>query len=142
MDKETIKIIAVSLVLLFFVLALAFLVSRLVKKAVGKRRLLAEERIKKMSQTEEGREVLNQENQETSERQTKALKVAAIGYLVVYGLFIIVGIASIIIFICEVKSGKSIGEVIGSGRGFFVLGPVVMLWSIYSLLKIFINKKK
>ncbi|MBO7638023.1 MAG: hypothetical protein J6S91_03510, partial [Treponema sp.] len=110
MDKETIKIFAVSLVLLFFVLALAFLVSRLVKKAVGKRRLLAEERIKKMSQTEEGREVLNQENQETSERQTKALKVAAIGYLVVYGLFIITGIASIIIFICEVKSGKSIGE--------------------------------
>lgn len=126
MDKETMKIVVVSLVLLVFVLALAFIVSRLVKKAVEKRRLRAEE----------GREALNEENQEASERQAKALKVAAIGYLVVYGLFIIAGITSIIIFVCKLRDGKKVLEIIGSDRGFYVLAPVAMLWSIYSLLKL------
>ena len=139
MDKETMKIVVVSLVLLVFVLALAFIVSRLVKKAVEKRRLRAEERIKEMSETAEGREVLNEENQEASERHTKALKVAAIGYLVVYGLFIIAGITSIIIFVHKLRAGKKVLEIIGSDRGFYVLAPVAMLWSIYSLLKLVVK---
>ena len=129
MDKETMKIVVVSLVLLVFVLALAFIVSRLVKKAVEKRRLRAEE----------GREALNEENQEASERQAKALKVAAIGYLVVYGLFIIAGITSIIIFVHKLRAGKKVLEIIGSDRGFYVLAPVAMLWSIYSLLKLVVK---
>lgn len=136
MDKETMKIVVVSLVLLVFVLALAFIVSRLVKKAVEKRRLRAEERIKEMSETSEGREVLSEENEMASERHTKALKVAAIGYLVVYGLFIIAGITSIIIFVHKLRAGKKVLEIIGSDRGFYVLAPVAMLWSIYSLLKL------
>ncbi|MBR6153419.1 MAG: hypothetical protein IKQ43_03180 [Treponema sp.] len=139
MDKETMKIVVVSLVLLVFVLALAFIVSRLVKKAVEKRRLRAEERIKEMSETAEGREVLNEENQEASEKQSKALKAAAIGYLVVYGLFIIAGITSIIIFIHKLRAGKKVLEIIGSDRGFYVLAPVAMLWSIYSLLKLVVK---
>ena len=142
MDKDTIKIILVSLILLVFVLVLAFLVSRLVKKAIEKRRLLAEDRIKKMSKTEEGREVLDEENQEASEKQTKTLKIAAVLYLVVYGLFIITGIASIIIFIFEVKAGKKVLEIIGSDRGFFVLAPVAMLWAVYSLLKLAFKRRE
>ena len=142
MNGETVKIIAVSIILLVIVLFLAFVVSRLVKKAIEKRRQMAEERARKMSETAEGRHELEGEREESSKRQSKALKALAIGYLIAYGLFIIAGIASIITFICEVKSGKSIGEVIGSGRGFFVLGPVVMLWAVYSLLKVFLNRKK
>ncbi|MBP5357863.1 MAG: hypothetical protein J6Y69_01590 [Treponema sp.] len=142
MDKDTIKIILVSLILLVFVLVLAFLVSRLVKKAIEKRRLLAEERIKKMSETEEGREVLDEENQEASEKQTKALEIAAVVYLVVYGLFIITGIASIIIFVLKVKAGKKVLEIIGSDRGFFVLAPVAMLWAVYSLLKLAFKRRE
>ena len=142
MDKDTIKIILVSLILLVFVLALAFLVSRLVKKAIKKRRLLAEERIKKMSETAEGSEALNEENQEASEKQTRALKIAAIAYLIVYGLFIIAGIASIIIFVLKVKAGKKVLEIIGSDRGFFVLAPVAMLWAIYSLLKLVFKRRE
>lgn len=142
MDKDTIKIILVSLILLVFVLVLAFLVSRLVKKAIEKRRLLAEERIKKMSETEEGREVLDEENQEASEKQTKALEIAAVLYLVVYGLFIITGIASIIIFVLKVKAGKKVLEIIGSDRGFFVLAPVAMLWAVYSLLKLAFKRRE
>ena len=129
MDKETKKIVVVSLVLLVFVLALAFIVSRLVKKAVEKRRLRAEE----------GREVLNEENQAASEKHSTALKVAAIGYLVVYGLFIIAGITSIIIFVHKLRAGKKVLEIIGSDRGFYVLAPVAMLWSIYSLLKLVVK---
>ena len=142
MDKDTIKIILVSLILLVFVLALAFLVSRLVKKAIKKRRFLAEERIKKMSETAEGSEALNEENQEASEKQTRALKIAAIAYLIVYGLFIIAGIASIIIFVLKVKAGKKVLEIIGSDRGFFVLAPVAMLWAIYSLLKLAFKRRE
>lgn len=142
MDKETKKIVVVSLVLLVFVLLLAFIVSRLVKKAVEKRRLRQEERIKEMSETAEGREVLNEENEMASEKQSKALKVAAIGYLVVYGLFIIAGITSIIIFVHKLRAGKKVLEIIGSDRGFYVLAPVAMLWSIYSLLKLVVKGRK
>ena len=89
-----------------------------------------------MSETSEGREVLSEENEMASERHTKALKVAAIGYLVVYGLFIIAGITSIIIFVHKLRAGKKVLEIIGSDRGFYVLAPVAMLWSIYLLLKL------
>ena len=142
MNGETVKMIAVSIILLVIVLLLAFVVSRLVKKAIEKRRQMAEERARKMSETAEGRHELDREREEFSKRQSRALKALAIGYLIAYGLFIIVGIASIIIFIYQVKSGKRVWDVIASDRGFFVLGPVVMLWAVYSLLKVFLNKKK
>lgn len=142
MNGETVKIIAVSIILFVIVLLLAFVVSRLVKKAIEKRRQMALERARKMSETAEGRHELEGEREESSKRQSKALKALAIGYLIVYGLFIIVGIASIVIFICKVKAGKRVWDVIASDRGFFVLGPVVMLWAVYSLLKVFLNRKK
>ena len=132
MNGETVKMIAVSIILLVIVLFLAFVVSRLVKKAIEKRRQMAEERARKMSETAEGRYELDREREEFSKRQSRALKALAIGYLIAYGLFIIVGIASIIIFIYQVKSGKRVWDVIASGRGFFVLEPIAMLWSIYS----------
>lgn len=142
MNGETVKMVAVSIILLVIVLLLAFVVSRLVKKAIEKRRQMAEERARKMSETAEGRHELEGESEESSQRQSKALKALAIGYLIAYGLFIIVGIASIIIFIYQVKSGKRVWDVIASDRGFFVLGPIAMLWAVYSLLKVFVKRNK
>ena len=142
MNGETVKMIAVSIILLVIVLLLAFLVYRLSRKAIEKRRQMAVERARKMLETAEERHELEGESEESSKRQSKALKALAIGNLIVYGLFVIVGIASIVIFICQVKSGKRVWDVIVSDRGFFVLGPVVMLWAVYSLLKVFLNRKK
>ena len=119
------------------VLLIAFLVSSVLKKAMERKRLEAEERIRKLSESEEGREKLEREAKEREEKIGRRLPAIMIAMIASYVLMLVLGIAGLVMLVSGIIRGEKISRLVGGGNGLLVLSPLIVFVSASRLIKIF-----
>ena len=139
--------IVIICVLFLFQFGIAFLLYLWIKKEMEKRRVKAENRIKTLSQTEEGKKLLEQEESERIAKTEKYLNVSLIGYFFVYLLMFVASFAGVYISIQELKSGKPFKEVIFQNDGqIYSFLPFLLLifsgWMLVNLIRDMVKKDK
>lgn len=87
----------IFIVLIFVQVLIAFAVYRIVTKAMSKKRSEAESRLADLSQTAEGRTILEKEFQEREVKNKKTQKVVAIFRIIAYLFILSAIIAKILI---------------------------------------------
>ena len=127
----------IYIVLMLAVLLIAFLVSSVLKKAMVRKRLEAEERIRKLSESEEGREKLEREAKEQEEKIGRRLPAIMIAMIASYVLMLVLGIAGLVMLVSGIIRGEKISRRVGGGNGLLVLSPLIVLVSASRLIKIF-----
>ena len=127
----------IYIVLMLAVLLIAFLVSRVLKKAMVRKRLEAEERIRKLSESEDGREKLEREAKERAEKFGRRLPAIMIAMIASYVLMLVLGIAGLVMLVSGIIGGEKISRLVGGGNGLLVLSPLIVLVSASRLIKIF-----
>ncbi|MBQ2080557.1 MAG: hypothetical protein II461_02190 [Treponema sp.] len=127
----------IYIVLMLAVLLIAFLVSSVLKKAMERKRLEAEERIRKLSESEEGREKLEREAKERAEKFGRRLPAIMIAMTASYVLMLVLGIAGLVMLVSGIIRGEEISRLVGGGNGLLVLSPLIVLVSASRLIKIF-----
>ena len=127
----------IYIVLMLAVLLIAFLVSRALKKAMERKRLEAEERIRKLSESEDGREKLEREAKEQEEKIGRRLPAIMIAMIASYVLMLVLGIAGLVMLVSGIIRGEKISRLVGGGNGLLVLSPLIVLVSASRLIKIF-----
>lgn len=128
--------IVIYLVLVGFVAALAWLLSLLIKHEMRKRLDAQEERIKRLSATEEGKRILEEESEARTRKMKKWEPVFAVGLSFVWLLFLAVGIFGVYSFVTEISAGKRISKILFSDRGFYLISPIVIVYSVFQLISI------
>ena len=119
------------------VLLIAFLVSSVLKKAMERKRLEAEERIRNLSESEEGREKLEREAKEQEEKIGRRLPAIMIAMIASYVLMLVLGIAGLVMLVSGIIRGEKISRLVGGGNGLLVLSPLIVLVSASRLIDIF-----
>ena len=127
----------IYIVLMLAVLLIAFLVSRVLKKAMVRKRLEAEERIRKLSESEDGREKLEREAKERAEKFGRRLPAIMIAMIASYVLMLVLGIAGLVMLVSGIIGGEKISRLVGGGNGLLVLSPLIVLVSASRLIDIF-----
>lgn len=127
----------IYIVLMLAVLLIAFLVSSVLKKAMVRKRLEAEERIRKLSESEDGREKLEREAKEQEEKIGRRLPAIMIAMIASYVLMLVLGIAGLVMLVSGIIRGEKISRLVGGGNGLLVLSPLIVLVSASRLIKIF-----
>lgn len=127
----------IYIVLMLAVLLIAFLVSRVLKKAMVRKRLEAEERIRKLSESEDGREKLEREAKERAEKFGRRLPAIMIAMIASYVLMLVLGIAGLVMLVSGIIRGEKISQLVGDGNGLLVLSPLIVLVSASRLIDIF-----
>ena len=139
--------IVIICVLFLFQFAIAFLLYLWIKREMEKRRVEAENRIKTLSQTEEGKKLLEQEASERIAKTEKYLNVSLIGYFFAYLLMFVASFAGVYISIQELKSGKPFKEVIfqNDGQIYYFLPFLLLIfsgWMLVNLIRDMVKKDK
>ena len=119
------------------VLVVAFLITRVLKKMTERKRLEAEERIRKLSESEEGREQLEREAKEREEKFGRRLPAIMVAMTASYVLMLILGIVGLVMLVSGIIRGEKISRLVGGGNGLLVLSPLIVLVSASRLIKIF-----
>ena len=119
------------------VLLIAFLVSSVLKKIMERKRLEAEERIRKLSESEEGREQLEREAREQEEKFGRRLPAIMIAMTASYVLMLVLGIAGLVMLVSGIIRGEKISRLVGGGNGLLVLSPLIVFVSASRLIDIF-----
>lgn len=127
----------IYIVLMLAVLLIAFLVSSVLKKAMERKRLEAEERIRNLSESEEGREKLEREAKEQEEKIGRRLPAIMIAMIASYVLMLVLGIAGLVMLVSGIIRGEKISRLVGGGNGLLVLSPLIVLVSASRLIDIF-----
>ena len=127
----------IYIVLMLAVLLIAFLVSSVLKKAMVRKRLEAEERIRKLSESEDGREKLEREAKEQEEKIGRRLPAIMIAMIASYVLMLVLGIAGLVMLVSGIIRGEKISRLVGGGNGLLVLSPLIVLVSASRLIDIF-----
>ena len=127
----------IYIVLMLAVLLIAFLVSSVLKKIMERKRLEAEERIRKLSESEEGREQLEREAREQEEKFGRRLPAIMIAMTASYVLMLVLGIAGLVMLVSGIIRGEKISRLVGGGNGLLVLSPLIVFVSASRLIDIF-----
>lgn len=127
----------IYIVLMLAVLLIAFLVSRALKKTMERKRLEAEERIRKLSESEDEREKLEREAKERAEKFGRRLPAIMIAMIASYVLMLVLGIACLVMLVSGIIRGEKISRLVGGGNGLLVLSPLIVFVSASRLIKIF-----
>ena len=127
----------IYIVLMLAVLLIAFLISRVLKKMMERKRLEAEERIRKLSESEDGREKLEMEAREQEEKFERRLPAIMIAMIASYVLMLVLGIAGLVMLVSGIIRGEKISQLVGGGNGLLILSPLIVLVSASRLIKIF-----
>ena len=130
------RMIVIYLVLLGFVAALAWLLSLLIKHEMRKRLDTQEERVKRLSATEEGKRILEEESEARTRKMKKWEPVLAVFLSFTCLMALIAGIYGVYDFVTEISAGKKISELIFSDRGFYLLSPIFIVYSLFQLINI------
>lgn len=130
------RMIVIYLVLLGFVAALAWLLSLLIKHEMQKRLDAQEERLKRLSATEEGKRILKEESEARTRKMKKWEPSFAVGLSFVWLLFLAVGIFGVYSFVTEISAGKTIRAIFFSDIKLYLLTPFVIAYSISQLINI------
>ncbi|MEE3313962.1 MAG: hypothetical protein VZR56_07380 [Treponema sp.] len=127
----------IYIVLMLAVLVVAFLITRVLKKMTERKRLEAEERIRKLSESEEGREQLEREAKEREEKFGRRLPAIMVAMTVSYVLMLILGIVGLVMLVSGIIRGEKISRLVGGGNGLLVLSPLIVFVSASRLIDIF-----
>ena len=127
----------IYIVLMLAVLVVAFLITRVLKKMTERKRLEAEERIRKLSESEAGREKLEREAREQEEKIGRRLPAIMVAMTASYVLMLVLGIAGLVMLVSGIIRGEKISRLVGGGNGLLVLSPLIVLVSASRLIKIF-----
>lgn len=126
------RMIVIYLVLVGFVAALAWLLSLLIKHEMRKRLDAQEERVKRLSATEEGKRILEEE----STFSKKCEPILNILWCLASLIMLAPGIYGVYDFVTEISASKKISEIIFSNRGFYLISPIIIVYSISQLISI------
>ena len=119
------------------VLVVAFLITRVLKKMTERKRLEAEERIRKLSESEEGREQLEREAKEREEKFGRRLPAIMVAMTASYVLMLILGIVGLVMLVSGIIRGEKISRLVGGGNGLLVLSPLIVFVSASRLIDFF-----
>ena len=100
------QIIVYSFVLVLFI-AIVFGTYLLIAKELKRRVKIQEEKLKRLSQTKNGKEILEKEFIEREKRSHKMAPFISIGYAICYCIFLCIGLSGTFLFIKDVYSGAS-----------------------------------
>ena len=128
--------IVIYLVLLAFVLATAWLLSILIKREMQKRLVAQEDRIKRLSATEEGKRILQEESEASVRKMKKWEPIFAIGFCFANLLFFAVGIFGVHSFVTEIYAGKRISAVFFSDIRLYLITPFIIAYPLFQLINI------
>lgn len=92
------------------VFLISFVIYRLIRKGIEKRQNMAEERIKAMSQSEEGRKQLELESEKRDKQMKRFLRIAMPLYLLVYALILVSGLAGLYFIVKDFIEGNLFEE--------------------------------
>ncbi len=92
------------------VLLISFVIYRLIRRGIEKRQNMAEERIKAMSQSEEGRKQLELESEKRDKQMKRFLRIAMPLYLLVYALILVSGLAGLYFIVKDFIEGNLFEE--------------------------------
>lgn len=126
------KRIVIYIVLLAFIVAVAWLLSLLINREMQKRQKAQEERIKRLAATEEGKRILAEE----STFSKKCEPILNILWCLASLMMLALGLFGIYDFVTEISAGKKISEIIFSDRGFYLISPIIIVYSISQLINI------
>lgn len=104
------KEIFTFLCLMAMVFLISFVIYRLIRKGIEKRQNMAEERIKAMSQSEEGRKQLELESEKRDKQMKRFLRIAMPLYLLVYALILVSGLAGLYFIVKDFIEGNLFEE--------------------------------
>lgn len=104
------KEIFTFLCLMAMVLLISFVIYRLIRRGIEKRQNMAEERIKAMSQSEEGRKQLELESEKRDKQMKRFLRIAMPLYLLVYALILVSGLAGLYFIVKDFIEGNLFEE--------------------------------
>ena len=121
------------------------LIVRSIQNELKQRKDSEAERIKNLSATEEGRKILERENQlkEAKSRKTDAIGIPIL--FLTYFIFLLTGIAGIYFCIQELRNGEQISNIIFRDKGFYLFSPIFVISSIikiFGTIKILFLEKK
>lgn len=128
--------IVIYLVLLGFVAALAWLLSLLIKHEMRKRLDAQEERIKRLSATEEGKRILEEESEARTRKMKKWEPVLTVFLSFTWLIVLAAGIFGVYDFVIEISAGKKISKILFSDRGFYLISPIIIVYSVFQLISI------
>ena len=121
---------------MLFFLIIFLTVYFLIGKELHKRLELQEERIKELSSTEEGRKILEKENEISEKKHKKYLKTSSIIYFFVYLLFLFLGIYGTYTGIEKLKNGINFKDFVFMDKGFYLFSPFILVGSIIYLVNV------
>ncbi len=130
------RLIVIFLVLLAFIVTVAWLLSLLLKREMQKRQKAQEERIKRLSATEEGKRILEEESEARTRKMKKWEPILAVFLSFTCLMALIAGIYGVYDFVTEISAGKKISEIIFLDRGFYLISPIIIVYSISQLINI------
>lgn len=130
------RMIVIYLALLSFVATLAWLLSLLIKHEMQKRLDAQEERIKRLSATEEGKRILEEESEARTRKMKKWEPVLAVLLSFIWLIVLAAGIFGVYDFVTEISAGKRISKILFSDRGFYLISPIVIVYSVFQLINI------
>ncbi len=124
------------------VLLISFVIYRLIRKGIEKRQNMAEERIKAMSQSEEGRKQLELESEKRDKRMKKFLRIAMPLYLLVYALILVSGLAGLYFIVKDFIEGNLFEENTLKVLLNFVKSMLFIILAVMMFIKTFKEMRK
>ena len=134
--------IIIYLLILLILIAIGLGTYLLITRELERRVKIQEERLKRLSQTKNGKEILEQEIIERNIRYNKIAPFISIGYAICYCIFLCVSISGTFLFIKDVYLGKKILDVLFLYKGYYLFSPLILIYSIYKISLLILRKIK
>ncbi len=132
--------IIVYLFIIVLLFAIAFGTYLIITKELERRVKIQEERLKRLSQTNIGKEILEQEFIEMNKRSNKIAPFISIGYMICYCVFLCVGLSGTFLFIKDVYFGEKILDILFLYKGYYLFSPLILIYSIYKIVLLILKK--
>ena len=124
------------------VLLISFVIYRLIHKGIEKRQNMAEERIKALSQSEEGRKQLELESEKRDKQMKRFLRIAMPLYLLVYALILVSGLAGLYFILKDFMEGNLFEENTLKVLLNFVKSVLFIILAVMMFIKTFKEMRK
>lgn len=130
------RMIVIYLVLLGFVLATAWLLSILIKREMQKRLDAQEERVKRLSATEDGKRILEEESEARTRKMKKWEPVLTVFLSFTWLVMLAIGIFGVYNFVTEISADKGISAVFFSDIRLYLITPFAIAYPLFQLINL------
>lgn len=124
------------------VFLISFVIYRLIRRGIEKRQNMAEERIKALSQSEEGRKQLELESEKRDKQMKRFLRIAMPLYLLVYALILVSGLAGLYFIVKDFIEGNLFEENTLKVLLNFVKSVLFIILAVMMFIKTFKEMRK